>query len=70
MARIRRNVAWALVIGAGLVAPGCQLGAMRGGMLSGLVGNQQDRKIAEHAEKSKFPTPAEVGLGTRPSSNL
>lgn len=70
MAFDRRVVAWALVVGLGLIAPGCQLAPMRGGMFSGLVGNHHDRKIAEHAEKSNFPTPAEVGLGTRPSSNL
>lgn len=70
MARRRRIVVWALAVGLGLAAPGCQLAPMRGGMFSGLMGNQHDRKIAEHAEKSNFPTPAEVGLGTRPSSNL
>ncbi len=70
MARARHSVVWILVVGLGLVAPGCQLAPMQGGMFSGLVGNQQDRKIAAHAEKSNFPTPEQVGLGTRPSSHF
>jgi hypothetical protein len=68
MTRVRQMAAWGLLISVGAFAPGCRLAPMPGGMFSGLMTNQHDRKIAEHAEKSSFPTPAQVGLGERPST--
>ena len=68
MARFRRLTTWGLLIAASGITSGCQLAPMNGGMFSGLMTSQHDRKIANHAEKSNFPTPDQVGLGKRAST--
>lgn len=70
MTHARRITVWGLLISLGCLSSGCQLAPMRGGMFSSLTASHHDRKITEHAEKSNFPTPAEVGLGKPASPGL
>lgn len=43
---------------------GCQLAPMPGNLLGSVVPGGHDRAIAEHAAKSSFPSPADVGMAS------
>lgn len=57
---VAKSLALALLI----PLAGCQLAPMPGNLLGSVVPGGHDRAIAEHAAKSSFPSPADVGLAS------